>query len=137
MLCLSLLIGLAFKDTAGRSVFPLSPIEILWILIITSAFPAFGLGAERASPDILHRPPHNRRWGVFSPEILVDIGVIGIFGTISTIVTFVVVIWGANGGALGRESGSQSWRKDWAHADSRDRRVLLAGSQLECLPRGF
>lgn len=59
MLCLSLLVGLAFKDVDGRSVFPLSPIEILWILIITSAFPAFGLGAQPASPDILNRPPHD------------------------------------------------------------------------------
>jgi Na+-exporting ATPase len=27
-----LLIGLAFKDTSGRSVFPLSPLEILWVV---------------------------------------------------------------------------------------------------------
>ena len=32
----TLLIGLAFKDNSGLSVFPLSPVEILWVTIITS-----------------------------------------------------------------------------------------------------
>jgi P-type E1-E2 ATPase len=32
----TLLIGLAFKDDSGISVFPLSPVEILWMIMITS-----------------------------------------------------------------------------------------------------
>ena len=32
----TLLIGLAFKDGSGLSVFPLSPVEILWVIMITS-----------------------------------------------------------------------------------------------------
>lgn len=32
----TLLIGLAFKDESGLSVFPLSPVEILWVIMITS-----------------------------------------------------------------------------------------------------
>jgi Na+-exporting ATPase len=35
----TLLIGLAFKDGSGLSVFPLAPVEILWIIMITSGFP--------------------------------------------------------------------------------------------------
>lgn len=35
-LACTLLIGLAFKDDTGLSVFPVSPIEILWIIMITS-----------------------------------------------------------------------------------------------------
>jgi Na+-exporting ATPase len=37
-----LVIGLAFRDEAGRFVYPLSPVQILWENLITCAFPAFG-----------------------------------------------------------------------------------------------
>ncbi|KAK3078275.1 hypothetical protein LTS18_007989, partial [Coniosporium uncinatum] len=38
-----LICGLGFQDVAGFSVFPLSPLQILWINMVTSGFPAFGL----------------------------------------------------------------------------------------------
>lgn len=55
----TLLIGLAFKDKNGLSVFPLAPVEILWIIMITSGMPDMGLGFEIAAPDIMQRPPQN------------------------------------------------------------------------------
>lgn len=57
----TLLIGLAFKDQVGMSVFPLSPVEILWVIMITSGMPDMGLGMEIAAPDILDRPPQSVR----------------------------------------------------------------------------
>src|SRR5690606_15205061 len=60
-----LLIGLAFKDPHGISVFPLSPLEILWANLVTSSFLALGLGIEAAQPDIMQRPPHDLSVGVF------------------------------------------------------------------------
>jgi magnesium-transporting ATPase (P-type) len=56
-----LLIGLAFKDKNGLSIFPLAPVEILWIIMITSGMPDMGLGFEIAAPDIMQRPPQNVR----------------------------------------------------------------------------
>lgn len=56
---ISLLVGLAFKDASGVSVFVLSPVEILWMLLGTGAFTETGLGFEKAVPDVLQRPPHN------------------------------------------------------------------------------
>ena len=47
-----LLVALAFKDASGNSVFPLSPLEILWANLVTSSFLALGLGLEEAQPDI-------------------------------------------------------------------------------------
>ena len=55
----TLLIGLAFKDSSGISVFPLSPVEILWVIMITSGMPDMGLGMELAAPDIMERKPRN------------------------------------------------------------------------------
>lgn len=55
----TLLIGLAFKDKSGLSVFPLAPVQILWIIMITSGMPDMGLGFEIAAPDIMQRPPQN------------------------------------------------------------------------------
>jgi Na+-exporting ATPase len=56
---LTLLIGLSFKDGTGQSVFPISPVEILWIIMITSGLPDMGLGREAASADVMDRPPQS------------------------------------------------------------------------------
>jgi len=52
-----LLVALAFKGDDNRSVFPLSPLEILWVNLITSSFLALGLGLEEPQADIMFRPP--------------------------------------------------------------------------------
>lgn len=55
----TLLIGLVFKGDDGFSVFPLSPVEIMWVIMITSGLPDMGLGFEIATPGILERPPQS------------------------------------------------------------------------------
>ena len=96
-----LIIGLAFQDSSNQSVFPLSPLQILWINMITSSFPAFGLGREKAASDIMRRPPHKIKYGVFTPQIMVDMLVYGFLMGTCTILTFVVIIYGAFDGRLG------------------------------------
>ncbi|KAI2627671.1 potassium/sodium eff [Hypoxylon sp. NC1633] len=88
-----LLVGLAFKDGHGKSVFPLSPIEILWANLITSSFLALGLGLEEAQPDIMLRPPHDLRVGVFTREIIVDKMAYGFFMGALCIAAFTSVIY--------------------------------------------
>lgn len=58
-LALTLLIGLAFKDTSNQSVFPIAPVEIIWIIMVTSGLPDMGLGMEIAAPDVMDRPPQS------------------------------------------------------------------------------
>jgi len=67
-----LLIGLAFKDPNNISVFPLSPLEILWANLVTSSFLALGLGLEDAQPDLMQRPPHDLTIGIFTRELILD-----------------------------------------------------------------
>lgn len=60
-LALTLLIGLAFKDESNQSVFPIAPVEIIWIIMITSGLPDMGLGMEVAAPEVMDRPPQSVR----------------------------------------------------------------------------
>ncbi|TPX18619.1 uncharacterized protein E0L32_002476 [Thyridium curvatum] len=89
-----LLIGLAFKDTENDSAFPLSPLEILWVNLITSSFLALGLGLEEAQPDIMLRPPHDLRVGVFTREIIMDKMAYGFFMGALCLASFTSVAYG-------------------------------------------
>jgi len=97
----TLLIGLAFKDVTRLSVFPLAPVEILWIIMITSGFPAMGLGMEIAADDIMTRPPHNLRVGIFTKEVLLDMVVYGFWMASLCLAAFTIVVWGFGDGNLG------------------------------------
>jgi Na+-exporting ATPase len=98
-----LLIALAFKDDHGNSVFPLSPLEILWTNLITSSFLAIGLGLEEAQPDIMYRPPHDLRTGVFTRELITDKMIYGTAMGSLCLVAFVSVAYGSGNGHLGTE----------------------------------
>lgn len=95
----TLLIGLAFKDSRGISVFPLAPVEILWIIMITSGMPDMGLGFEIAAPDTMQRPPQNLKQGVFTPELLIDMVVYGLWMSALCLASFVLVLYGFGNGA--------------------------------------
>lgn len=97
----TLLVGLAFKDHAGNSVFPLAPVQILWVIMATSGMPDMGLGMEVAVPDIMARPPHDLKTGVFDTELIIDMVVYGIWMSILCISSFVLMIWGFGDGNLG------------------------------------
>ncbi|KAN0064317.1 P-type ATPase [Thecaphora frezii] len=96
-----LLIGLAFKDATGLSVFPLSPVEILYIIMVTSGFPAMGLGMERASVDVMKRPPRDNKWGIFSPEMILDLFVYGFWMAALCLATFTLIVFRWGGSELG------------------------------------
>ena len=98
-----LLIGLAFKDKEGNSAFPLSPLEILWANLITSSFLAIGLGLEECSPDVMTRPPHSLKIGVFTKGLIIDKFIYGTFLGTLCLVSFVVVAYGPGGGQFGHD----------------------------------
>ncbi|OAL51130.1 sodium transport ATPase 5 [Pyrenochaeta sp. DS3sAY3a] len=98
-----LLIGLAFKDQENHSVFPLSPIEILWVNLITSSFLAIGLGLEESQEDSMFRPPHDVKKGVFTTELITDKFIYGFFMGALCLFSFAIVAYvGPGGGNLGR-----------------------------------
>ncbi|EXJ88478.1 potassium/sodium efflux P-type ATPase, fungal-type [Capronia coronata CBS 617.96] len=96
-----LICGLGFQDSSGFSVFPLSPLQILWINMLTSSFPAFGLGREKASPDVMERPPHDNKKGVFTWELVTDMLVYGTIQGTCCLMTFVFIVYGPGRDGLG------------------------------------
>lgn len=95
---ITLLIGLAFKDRDGLSVFPISPVEVLWIIMITSGIPDMGLGFEIAAPDVLKRPPQSLKRGIFTIELMVDMVCYGIWMGALCLAAFVIVLYGFSNG---------------------------------------
>ncbi|KAI8682194.1 Potassium/sodium efflux P-type ATPase, fungal-type [Fusarium keratoplasticum] len=93
-----LLVGLAFKDTYGQSIFPLSPLEILWANLVTSSPLALGLGLEEAQPDILQRPPRDLRIGIFTPDLIRDQLVYGTGMGFTCLMSFMVVAYTSDQG---------------------------------------
>ncbi|KAG9828481.1 Na(+)/Li(+)-exporting P-type ATPase, partial [Aureobasidium melanogenum] len=97
-----LLIGLVFKDLDDLSVFPISPVEIMWIIMITSSFPDMGLSFEEAVPDVMRRPPQSLKRGVFTFEVLLDMLVYGLWVAALCLCSFCLVLYGFEDGNIGR-----------------------------------
>lgn len=100
----TLLIGLAFKDNSPDrlSVFPLAPVEIMWVIMITSGMPDMGLGMEVAAPDILERPPVSLKKGVFTLEVMFDMLAYGLWMSVLCLSSFVLVVYAFGNGDLGQ-----------------------------------
>lgn len=101
-----LLVGLVFIDDDGKSVFPLSPVEVLWIIVFTSCFPAMGLGIEKAAPDLMDRPPNDSKSAVFTWEVIIDMFAYGLIIAVCCMGTFVSILYGQEGGVLGYNCNS-------------------------------
>ncbi|KAL0063915.1 P-type ATPase [Marasmius tenuissimus] len=98
---ITLLVGLVFKDQGNLSVFPLSPVEVMWVIMVTSGMPDMGLGFEVAAPDVLKRPPQNLKRGVFTLEIMCDMVVYGVWIATLCLSSFTLVVYAWGDGDLG------------------------------------
>ncbi|KAJ3370484.1 hypothetical protein GGF31_004074 [Allomyces arbusculus] len=87
----ALIIGLAFSDGNGSPIFPMSPIQILWINLVTSSPIALALAVEPADDDVMRVSP--RRHGVFTRELMADTLVNGAIMGALTLVQFVAVAY--------------------------------------------
>ncbi|KAK4228095.1 putative type IID cation-transporting ATPase [Podospora fimiseda] len=99
----TLLVGLAYKDASGTSIFQITPVEILFMLLVAGAFTETGLGFESASKHILSRPPQSLKYGVFTPEFLSDIVAYGVIMAICLLTSFVSVMFGMYDGNFGMD----------------------------------
>ncbi|KAI0093721.1 sodium transport ATPase [Irpex rosettiformis] len=98
-----LICGLGFQDDSGESVYPLSPLAVLWLNMITGGPPAFGLGVEEAAEDVMTRPPQDAKTGVFSRAVIVDTFAYGFVMGVTTLMSFIIVLYGKDDGELGSD----------------------------------
>ncbi|KAJ2662061.1 hypothetical protein IW148_003109 [Coemansia sp. RSA 1199] len=98
-----LIIGLAFKDKLGETIFPLSPVAILVNNLLTGTPPAMALGVEKAWPTIMDEPPRSPSSGLFTWEVQGDIIFYGFGIGLLSISNFWLVMNGFGDGNMGEE----------------------------------
>ncbi len=63
----------------GAAGVPLSPLQILWMNLVTDGLPALALAVEPAEPNVMSRPPHNPSESIFARGLgwyMVRIGIV-------------------------------------------------------------
>ncbi|ORZ02276.1 potassium/sodium efflux P-type ATPase [Syncephalastrum racemosum] len=104
-----LILGLGFKDARGASVFPMTPIQILFNNILTSSPPAMSLGLEPVHPDQMLVPPRPTNEGLFSRSNVTDLFFYGVTIGVLCLLNFIVVIYGYGDGnaSLGNDCNKE------------------------------
>jgi Ca2+-transporting ATPase len=69
---------------------PLTPLQILWMNLVTDGLPALALAVEPAEPNVMHRPPHNPSESIFARGLGLYILRIGI---VLSIISITLMVW--------------------------------------------
>ncbi len=83
-------ITIAAAPILGLSGIPLSPLQILWMNLVTDGVPALALAVEPAEPNVMNRPPFNPRESIFARGLgsyMVRIGIV------FAIITIALMVW--------------------------------------------
>jgi len=84
-----------FLGTLAGFPSPLTPIQLLWLNLLTDGAPALALGAEKGDPDIMDRPPRPTDEPIIDRTMRVGMLVQTIFITAVTLSGFVIGLqWG-------------------------------------------
>ncbi|PSF35310.1 magnesium-transporting ATPase [Aphanothece hegewaldii CCALA 016] len=81
---------IAAAPILGLGGVPLSPLQILWMNLVTDGLPALALAMEPAEPNVMQRPPYSPRESIFSRGLgsyMVRIGIV------FAILTIILMEW--------------------------------------------
>ncbi|RCI03513.1 hypothetical protein CU098_010868 [Rhizopus stolonifer] len=130
-----LLLGLVFIDQSGGSVFPMTPIQILFNNILTSSPPALSLGLEPVHKDQMLLPPRTEKDGLFSKSNIIDIIFYGFSIGVICLANFIIVLYGYGTGNLGVDCNGHY--NDTCEEVFRARGALFATLTIIVLLHGF
>jgi Ca2+-transporting ATPase len=84
---------IAAAPIIGLSQVPLTPLQILWMNLVTDGLPALALAVEPAEPDVMKRPPFNPRESIFASGLgsyMVRLGIV------FAIISITLMVWAYN-----------------------------------------
>lgn len=84
---------IAAAPLLGLGGVPLSPLQILWMNLVTDGLPALALAMEPAEPNVMQRPPYSPRESIFARGLGLYMVRIGI---IFAIITIALMVWAYN-----------------------------------------
>ena len=67
---------------------PLLPIHLLWVNLLTDAFPALALGTEKKEPGLMKDPPRNPNESIIDRRMTISIAVQSVIMTIAVLASF-------------------------------------------------
>jgi Ca2+-transporting ATPase len=83
-------ITIASAPLLGLQGVPLSPLQILWMNLVTDGIPALALAVEPGRPSIMQQPPKNPKESIFARGLGTYIVRIGI---VLAIITIILMVW--------------------------------------------
>jgi Ca2+-transporting ATPase len=99
---------IAAAPLLGLGGVPLSPLQILWMNLVTDGLPALALAVEPAEPDVMRRPPMNPRESIFAQGLgsyMVRIGIV------FAIISIALMAWAYNyTHAPGYQGNKDAWK---------------------------
>jgi Ca2+-transporting ATPase len=79
-----------FLATVAGAPSPLTPIQLLWLNLLTDGAPALALGVEKGDPDIMDRPPRPVKEPIINQDMRIGILVQTIMITGATLIAFLI-----------------------------------------------
>ncbi len=99
---------IAAAPLIGLGGVPLTPLQILWMNLVTDGLPALALAVEPPEPDVMKRPPFNPRESIFARGLgayLIRIGIV------FAIISIALMAWAYNHThAAGYQGDRDAWK---------------------------
>jgi Ca2+-transporting ATPase len=99
---------IAAAPIIGLSGVPLTPLQILWMNLVTDGLPALALAVEPPEPDVMKRPPFSPRESIFARGLgsyMIRIGIV------FAIISITLMVWAFNHThAPGYQGDKDAWK---------------------------
>ncbi len=115
-------IAIASTPFLGFGAVPLTPLQILWMNLVTDGVPALALAVEPAEADVMERPPFNPQENIFARGLGWYILRIGVVFGLQTIALM----------EIGYNSSNPSWHEHWKTITFTTLCIAQMGHALSC-----